>query len=437
MKQNIEDRIFDFFTTSSDFNGIPLWSLCDEYEVPIDVLIDLLKELISENKVSIQSSSNPHIIGFQHYDIGSQIKILQDAKTVEIKTVEIGNFTFVSPATEFPICLYPSKEFLISKRDISEIKDSPYTLQLALAEPQLTPIFFEIEVLDRYFNDPRFNFKFKDYSGSISCLYDKNHKPILREEDQIFIKTFGLGFDSEGNRLAVVYLRYLNDLTKEHQVFWKSKESKQSGKVLTEYYENTIQGNWTASYSIFTGFIGELTALNKLAKSIFKKQLFKRDFENENRPKEFTFFFTPTLKNYNDFVLLLDKMLSDNINYKFFKGEIDLFDLQEIEVGLVERKTKGSIRLFEEWLLSQYNIENQDLLKAVFKPLKRIRNERQNPAHRIDENTYDVKYIKMQKEMINEAYDSIKAFREIFQRHPKANDVDIPDWLDKGAIKTF
>lgn len=436
MKQRIENRIFDFFTSSRDFNGISLWSLPDEFNVPIDEIVDLLKELVSEKKISIQSSTNPHIIGFRHYDIVDQIKILEDSKKIVVETHQIGDLVFRTPNTEFPICIYPSRDLLNTKRNISDIKDSPYTLQLALAEPQLKAVFFEIEVLDRYFNDPRFNFKFKDYSGSISCLYDKNDEPIVREEDQIFIKTFGLGTDTDGNRLAVVYLRYLNDLTKEHQVFWKSKESKKEGKVLKEYYENTINGNWTSSHSVFSGFIGELAALNKLSKAIFKKQLFNRDFENENRPKEFTFFFTPTLKNYNEFVLLLDKMLSDNINFEFFKGKVDLFDMQVIEEGLVERKPKGTIRLFEEWILSQYNTEHQEILKEIFKPLKKIRRERQNPAHRINENVYDVKYIKLQKELINKAYASIRAFREIFQQHPKAKEVDIPDWL-KNEIKTF
>ena len=76
-------------------------------------------------------------------------------------------------------------------------------------------------------------------------------------------------------------------------------------------------------------------------------------------------------------------------------------------------------------------------LKEIFKPLRKIRRERQNPAHRINENTYDVKYIKMQKEMINKNIRFNKSIKEIFHQHPKAKDVDIPDWLDKGEIKTF
>ena len=298
-------------------------------------------------------------------------------------------------------------------------------------------MFFEIEVLDKYFNDPRYDFSFEDYSGRISCVYDENDNPLVREEDQIFLKTFGLGFDANDNRLAVVYLRYLHDLTREHQIYWKSKEVKSSCKVLEEYHENCINGNWAFSYSIFTAFLGELNTLRKLSKVAFDKEVFRKSYDRDNRPKEFTFFFIPTLRNYNEFVHLLDKMISENINKDFFNGTIELFRIQEVEEGVIERIPKGTLQLFEEWLLLKYKNENKETLSGIFKPLKRIRKERQKPAHRINENIYDKKYTEMQKELINEAYNSIQALRMIFQRHRKTKDVEIPDWLDEGSIKMF
>ena len=145
--------------------------------------------------------------------------------------------------------------------------------------------------MERYSNDPRFDFKFSDYSGSISCKYDEHDNPIVREEDQVFLKTFGLGFDAQGNRLAVVYLRYLKDLTEEHQQYWKSKEVVGDCKILKEYHDNTIQGKWTFSYSMFSAFIGELNAIIDLTEKVFGIAIFRKKFDKENRPKEFTFFF--------------------------------------------------------------------------------------------------------------------------------------------------
>jgi len=437
LKESIQNRIFQFFIESSDFNGIPLRQISNEMKIEYEESIDLIKELVKEESISIQSSTNPHIIGFQHFPIESQVQILEEAKNIKVTIQKFDKITIASENTEYPICLYPAQRILKEKRDLSEFKNAVYTEQLALGEPQLKPIFFEIEVLERYFNDPRFEFKFQDYSGSIYCKYDENDKPIVREEDEVFLKTFGLGFDEDNNRLAVVYLRYLKGLTNEHQVYWKSKEAKGNCKMLKEYHENTILGNWTFSYSIFSAFIGELNFLNKLSNAIFGKKIFSKSFEKNNRPKEFTFFFSPTLKNYNEFVLLLDKMISDNINKEFFKGEVELYDIQEVEERIIERKQKGTLRLFEEWLSTRFNTNEQSAINNIFKPFKKVRRERQNPAHRINENEYHKKYIEKQKELIRESYSSMRTLRNIFQQHRKSRSVEVPDWLENGEIKIF
>ncbi|MGE0560423.1 MAG: hypothetical protein AB7O47_01275 [Flavobacteriales bacterium] len=437
MEETIRNRVYAFFLKSNDFNGIPLRNISEEFLIDYKDSIDIIKKLVIENYISIQSSTNPHIIGFQHYSIESQLKILEDAKGITVTNQKFGEFSFSNDNTEFPICLYPSKDYLKSNRDTTSYGTSVYTKLLALAHPHLSPRFFEIEVLERYAKDPRFDFKFEDYSGSISCKYDDNDNSIVRKEDQVFLKTFGLGFDSKGNRLAVVYLRYLKDLTPEHQLYWQTREVLKGCKMLKEYHENTINGNWTFSYSIFSAFIGELKCLNDLSKLIFVTNLFHKTFDKENRPKSFTFFFTPTLNNYNEFVLLLDKMISDNINIDFFKEKIELFDLEKIDDNMIERKRKGTIRLLEEWLLSTYNHPDKQIIIDIFKPLKKLRRERQNPAHRISENDYDLKYIDKQKELINKSYSSIRALRTIFQQHPSAKGFKVPDWLENGEIKLF
>jgi len=437
LEEKIRNRIYDFFIKSNDFNGIPLRSISEEFKIDYVESIDLIKKMVIDNSVSIQSSTNPHIIGFRHYPVESQLQILDEAKIITNRVQKFGEISVSFEETEFSICLYPSQEYAKLKRDLSIFKTAEYTKLLAIAEPHLSPRFFEIEVLERYSNDPRFDFKFDDYSGRISCKYDDNGNSIVREEDQVFLKTFGLGFDSEGNRLAVVFLRYLNDLTPEHQIFWKNKEVSNNCTVLNEYYQNLIKGNWTFSYSIFSGFLGELKCLNDLAKVVFDRPIFNKNFDGENRPKEFTFFFTPTLKNYYEFISLLDKMISENINKDFFMDKVELFEFEEIENGIVERKQKGTLRLFEEWLVSIYKTKNQDLLRNVFSPFRKVRAERQNPAHKISENKYDRKFIEMQKNLIGDSYASMRTLREIFQQHRKAKEFEVPDWLENGEIKTF
>ena len=194
---------------------------------------------------------------------------------------------------------------------------------------------------------------------------------------------------------------------------------------------------FTDSISIFTAFINELNCLYALAEHIYGKSLLRQKFDDENSPKELTFFFIPTSKNYEDFVLLLDKMLSDNINKKFFDGKISEYEYIPIENDIVERRTKGTIKMLEEWFCMNFKPKNEQLQKEIFKYLKEIRKERQNPAHRISKNVYDEKYIDKQKEMIDKAYAIVRAFRTAFQHHPFARSFEIPFYLDEANIKVF
>jgi hypothetical protein len=435
-KNIIQEIVYSFFLESYDFNGIPLRNISEELGISYVESIDLVKELSIDGGISIQSSTNPHIIGFAHFSSENQCRVLEQAKSTSIREMKFGDVTIIHEDTEFPICVYPSPQYLEKHRDVSTFGNAVYTKKLALGAPRLNLVYFEIEVLDKYANDPRYEFRFDDYSGNIYCKYDKNEQLYVRSEDVIFLKSFGLGYDNSDNRLAVVPLTYLKNLSPENQVYWMSKESKNGGKVLPEYYENIIRGNFAFSYSIFSGFIGEQNCLNELSEHIFGRRLFNRSYQKEERPREFTFFFKPTRKNYLDFILLLDKMISDNINKDFFRGSIDLDELVPVENGVVERRPKGTLRLFEEWLLTQYT-NADDALKFIFKVFKGIRKERQEPAHKITTNEYSKEYDKKQKQMIIDAYTAMMNLRLAFASHPLAKGFQVPDWLEHGKIKPF
>ncbi len=437
MEEKVLKKIFDFFIKSGDFNGIPITTISAKLKIEYLETIEILKQLLSKDLISAQSSINPHIISLGDFTKEVQFEILEDAKNnVEESLPGLGDFIKFSSHL---VCVYPSKKYLFEKRDISKFSKSPYSEQLALAEAHLKPIFFEIDVLERYLKDPRYSFEFEDYSGQISYHVDENEKPIVKENDEIFLKTFGLGHDLEGNRVAVAYLRYLHGLTPEHQQFWKSKEIESNNcQMLKEYYVNTIEGNWTNSYSIFSAFLEEQKAINDLTTKIFNVSLFTETFEKEKRPKEFTFFMIPTLSNYHDFISLLDKMISENINRKIFENTLELYEFRKIDENTSERISKGTLRLFEEWLPKVYNLHDKDLANEVlFKPFKQVRKERQSPAHKINSNVYDKALFEKQREIISKCYRAMHNLRFIFQDHPKAKDVKISKWLDEGEIKTF
>ena len=245
LKQQILTAVYDFFVSSHDYNGMPLRNISKQFEIDYIESIEIIKDLVKINLISIQSSTNPYIIGHQHFNIESQLKVLDMAKDIQEENIE------------YPICLYPSQVYLRKNRNVSDLDVKPYTQMLALGEPQLSFHFFEIDVLERYYNDPRYNFSFQDYSGLISCETDEDGNPILEKKDQIFLKTFGLGFDENNNRVAVTFTRYLNDLPSCHQLYWKTKEISDicSCKVLEEVSVNSSLNYSTHSPRILKGVI--------------------------------------------------------------------------------------------------------------------------------------------------------------------------------------
>ena len=92
---------------------------------------------------------------------------------------------------------------------------------------------------------------------------------------------------------------------------------------------------------------------------------------------------------------LLDKMLSDSLNYTFFKGDIDDFRLIQIEEGVQERQWKGSISLLEEWLTARFTMDPEES-KGLLGPLRDVLDQRQSPAHRIVTDEWDRDFHKMQ-----------------------------------------
>lgn len=436
--KNIEKLVFSFFCDSSDYNGIPLRQVSQDLNLDYEKSIDLIKELVKSEIVSIQSSTNPHIIGFKHHPVKSQLEILEHAKSIKVEKQLFGNFELAVEQTEYPICLYPTPKYAKENRDVDRYGYAKYSVELALSEPQMSFRFFETDVLERYSNEPRFDFEFNDFSGQISCKYDDEGNPILREEDQIFLKSFGMGFDSSGARVVAVMLRDLGRLSSEHQVTWSAKEIPcKECKVLEDYFNNLILGQWITSKSVFTALIDEINAIYKLTESIFGVSLFRKELDGEHRPKNFTFFFSPTSKNYYDFINLLDKYLSENINKSFFEGVLELEELKPIGDNMVERVQKGTLRLLEEWVAKSFRFPDDSFPKKMLKPLKDVRSERQKPAHKVIENNYNPEFIDKQKKIVEACYISIGSLRRNIQTHPKAKGVELDDRLDQDNVKYF
>ena len=419
-KNKILQEITRFYLESSDFNGIPFNELVRRLGIKSNELSDFLStliELISAKKVGLLYTPtfiNPHIIR-----MGFEVESKQIAR-------------LANPETQ-AICLYPLPAHLEEVVNCSKYRDEPYKLALALGSPQISPRSFDLSVLEYYRNDPRYLYRTNDFMGYI--CYDSDYQ--MAEGDQTMLERFGFSYDSELNRAVAALVRDLARLTPEHQQIWKAKELRRDD-YLHPCYRDAILGEFNKCRSIFTAFVDELHLICQMTQGMNRPSLFRRDYgeSGENKPRRFGFLVRPTLEEFNAFVLLLDKMISENINKKFFQKEVSYETEEERKDGKIQIRPKGTLQILDDWIRDFYSPDDWKHWDEAIQAFKEIRRKRQNPAHAIDEDVFDQKYFKEQRELMSRAYKGMKTLRMIFENYPLIShlDIKIPRYLQEGKI---
>lgn len=414
----VEDALNQYFD-SDDFNGLPVYAITKKHGVAAGDLEPDIRALIQENKIEVWFGNvhpNPHIKAFSWVTKEQQIEFLD------------------SIGLSDHCCIYPSQTTLASEPRAANYADRPYTHEIAKGAGQLDYRAFELSVLEFYRNDPRYYYQTDGINGSIcidDAFFDSASVP---EKDQVLLKTFGFAYDDDLNRFAASFIRYLADLSSEHQQIWKAKEVKGQHKLHPDYYRNNIIGDWGVKISIFEAFTEELSAINKMCSLMGRPELFRQTFA-QNCPKEFGFLLRPTLSEFNAFVLLLDKMLSDNINTGFFT-DIDKEYEEERSDGKILVRKKGTIAMLEEWIRRNFRPQAPEPIDFLFQTLRNVRKLRQKPAHAINENAFDQKYFREQRSLVMDSYNAVRVIRLILANHPavRRNPPEISEYVRDGKI---
>lgn len=402
-------QVIDYYQASRDFNGLPLRDLL----ASTSELTKMLRRLTKEGQVSLvfgDRHPNPHILALDPESVEEQI--------CKLTSSDLGQ-----------VCVYPTSSALVGHVDESRYVGMPYALRLARGEPQLRACFFDLVVLEPYRNDPRYHFAVDDIHGSISVKSSDGASCTMRETDQVFLQTFGFGYDEAMNRAVAVYLRYLSNLSPEHQQIWQSKSLPGGYKVHPDYYRASMLGDWDVGLSVFTAVLAEIHHIREMSKIMGRSPLFRDDYLGENRPRDFGFLIRPTLREFNSFVLTLDKILSENIDASFFKNDIALEEESERKDGKVVVRTKGSIQLLDEWVHTHFRVKDTVRLDRMIAGLKKIRKLRQAPAHSIEDDVFEQKYSREQRDLIAETYVVVKDLRFLLKLDPRLSSYQVPDRL--------
>jgi hypothetical protein len=359
----ILDAIADFFISTikdGGFNGLVANALVkkqiDEPEIKHSI-----SGLVANGAITCTFSAydvNIHIKRMPSLSIERQIQLIAETNLTEIGC-------------------YPTNREVRKRFDLDSLNDRPFSKMLAGGESQIDFISFDFAVLERYFNDPRFDFSFEDYGGhlSIKSQYYKKGPDSVR--DDVYIQTFGLGFDASHLPVTIVFLRYLSRLNSTHQLYWKSYQTSQKGKMCKQYYQSSILGNFYENASLIYALKVCIDGINEVSTKIFGAPLFRSPIPDA-RPLELGVFVRPTTKNFQRFVIALDHVLSENINEAFFPPSIPRTETKLVRGRAVEQRV-GSIRLLENWLFDIYNFHDaESARKALIGPFQQVRKFRQN-----------------------------------------------------------
>lgn len=294
--------------------------------------------------------------------------------------------------------------------------------------------FFELKVLDRYKQDPRYKIEESSVSGFLSIKDNYFSNTDTPEEDKIGIQSFGRAFKKKDNsEVIVTYLPYLADLSEKHQSHWESHEVNEKCILDKDFFNQEFNAEFVDRVSVFDAFIQELVEINKLCSLMEEPNLFRNSFENK-KPIDFIWITKPTYKEYHQLVHLIDKLISDNINKDFFKEKLELNEIKPQKDGTLIKNPKSTIRLLEEYFNRFFRFPDPKPKDETISIFKNIRKERIKPAHKIEDNTYNKAYFKLQKDLVYNSYKAIRCIRLMLTNHPRVKDYKPPEWLQKGRI---
>ena len=216
------------YLNSQDFNGISVLRLADRLKKPLQDVKAIVATLIETEVVGIldtRSDVNPAIIRLGFEPKEEQLKKL-DRQALD------------------RVYVYPRPTHLESVVDPAHYSTRPYVLDLALGQPQLSFRSFDLSVLEFYRNDPRYTYENRDIDGYIAISDEFYGSAEMPEKDKILLQSFGFSFDKNGNRAVAVFLRYLANLSSEHQQIWKAKELSGPRHLHPDYFKSRVVGDW-------------------------------------------------------------------------------------------------------------------------------------------------------------------------------------------------
>ncbi|OQJ61801.1 hypothetical protein FGG90_15270 [Clavibacter tessellarius] len=393
--------VVDRYLKSGDFNGLHLHTDVDP------ALMESAQHLVADGKLQVMVDGvdypNPHIRPWpSKRTVESQIESIQELS-----------------GEGYGVVLYPTPSALKGVRVPSRLTGHPFSTAMAKGRGTLELAYFSFDVLEPYRNDPRYHFRYWDFGVDMGIGDDAYLDETELDRDKVSLSHLGFAYDLSGydredietpivRRVAAFY-GDLAKLTPEHQQRWKSYLVSDAGLEPHPAWWMTQMGDWADGVGPFEYFFLQLNNLNTLWVRAFGEELFK----HTEQPQDFGWLLRPSQREWDEFIVQLDKLLSENIRH------------QAMDAVGVRRKgdndqNLGSLSRFAAFLEGK-RIE-ADMVKGLMEPLRRVRQARQKPAHALRRNITDKTFVHRQVALLEELNDVLSALAQWLSKHPKNTD---------------
>jgi hypothetical protein len=410
MASSLLDAVCEQYLSSRDFNGLLMTSadVGRRDEAIAGVQAGLL-QVVSE-----EDFPNPHIRPWpSRRTIDSQIASVE----------RLGS-------DRYGLCLYPTPAALAERVQRMYLEE-PYRQAMAEGRGALELAYFDFAVLEPYANDPRFTFEFSDF-GAKTIVSDATHEDENEpEHDKIIMGHIGFAYDltdfdredpdSPIRRRIAAFYGDLAKLSARHQQRWRTYQLEdETGLRPHPVWIGRQMGHWDEGIGPFDLFFRQLAALNELWQRAFGEDLFR----NTERPSGFGWLLRPTQREWDSFVLELDKLLSDNLRQE----ALDAAGAPRSDANGQQLGTLGRLRR----LMIDRKINGAAATK-VMGPLREVRQARQRPAHALRTNLTDQTFAHKQVVLLEEINKSLTGLRYFILGHPANRDWEEPEKLEENA----
>jgi len=212
----------------------------------------------------------------------------------------------------------------------------------------LTPVFFDIKVLDKYKNDPR------------------NY--VINDSNICYLSEWSIPFNINKERKVSVWLGDLGRIPYEEQKYWRTFNIRPEGKMDGKFLDRQIRGVWTDASRIESKLVPSLNRLNAMIKQLYDDVIF--NVLSDADKEIYNTFMIPTnysVPEYQSFLMKLSKLTAESINVKLIK---------KVMGDDYEKETKGNGSIFQLGVFLKYiKIDENERISNSVKKVYNSRNK--------------------------------------------------------------